>query len=69
MNARCIKYRDTYAAPGSELFAALDAGNKAKAESIYQACEARLRLEQGIRWEFNWAVKRDITRPHHMRGI
>lgn len=46
MNKRSIKYRDTWAAPGSDLFAALEAGDKQKAESIYQACEARLRLEQ-----------------------
>lgn len=40
MNARCIKYRDTWAAPGSQLFEVLDAGDTVRADSIYMECES-----------------------------
>jgi len=36
---RPIPYKDTKAAPGSQLYAALEAGNKTLAERIYQQCE------------------------------
>lgn len=47
MNRRAIKYRDTNAAPGSDLHAALEAGDTQRAEQIYRQCEARLQFEQG----------------------
>lgn len=50
MNKRSIKYRDTWAAPGSDLFAALEAGDTQRADAIYRECEARLKFEQGYRW-------------------
>jgi hypothetical protein len=46
MNHRAKKYRDTHAAPGSQLYAALEAGDKELAERIYQQCEReRIALE------------------------
>jgi hypothetical protein len=46
MNKRSIRYRDTWAAPGSQLHAALTEGNKKLAEKIYQDCEKeRAKLE------------------------
>lgn len=46
MNRRALPYRDTHAAPGSQLHAALEAGDKALAERIYQQCEReRIALE------------------------
>jgi hypothetical protein len=39
MNRRCIRYKDTWAAPGSQLHAALTDGNKKLAERIYLQCE------------------------------
>jgi hypothetical protein len=46
MNKRSIRYRDTWAAPGSQLHAALTDGNKKLAESIYTQCEKdRAKLE------------------------
>ncbi len=46
MHRKAIRYKDTWAAPGSELFAALEAGDSKKAHTIYINCEARLRMEQ-----------------------
>jgi hypothetical protein len=46
MNKRSIQYRDTWAAPGSQLHAALTDGNKRLADSIYTQCEKdRAKLE------------------------
>ncbi|MEZ2310806.1 hypothetical protein AB6809_29600 [Paraburkholderia sp. RCC_158] len=46
MNNRSIRYKDTWAAPGSRLHAALEDGNKKLAEQIYQECEReRAKLE------------------------
>jgi hypothetical protein len=46
MNNKSIKYRDTYAAPGSQLYQALVDDDKAKAAAIYEQCEKdRARLE------------------------
>lgn len=47
MNKRAIKYRDTHAAPGSELFEALEAGDMARADSIYRKCDAEMKLREG----------------------
>lgn len=49
MNKRSIKYRDTWAAPGSQLFEALEAGDMARADRIYKEYEIALRLSQGER--------------------
>jgi hypothetical protein len=49
MNKRSIKYRDTWAAPGSQLFEALESGDAARADRIYKECEIALRLSQGER--------------------
>lgn len=48
MNSKSIKYRDTWAAPGSQLHAALEAGDRVLAEKLYQQGEldARNLLEQ-----------------------
>jgi hypothetical protein len=40
MNRRCIQYRDVKVAPGSDMFAALEAGDTKKAAAIYAQCEA-----------------------------
>ena len=48
MNKRCIKFRDTWAAPGSQLFEALEAGDTARADSIYTECEIALLRSYGI---------------------
>lgn len=56
-HAKCLQFRDTWAAPGSDLYAALEAGDQQKAKQIYDACEARLRKEQGP----TRVVKIDIT--------
>jgi hypothetical protein len=46
MNSKSIKYRDTTAAPGSQLYQALEDGDQAKAKAIYEQCEQDLaRLE------------------------
>jgi dihydrodipicolinate synthase/N-acetylneuraminate lyase len=37
---KCKKYKDTWAAPNSDLYKALEAGDRKKAEAIYQECEA-----------------------------
>lgn len=48
MNKRAIRYRDTWAAPGSQLFEALEAGDMKKAAEIYDRCEHdRVTLECG----------------------
>ncbi len=39
MNHRSIRYRDTWAAPGSQLHAALEDGDTKRAEEIYRQCE------------------------------
>lgn len=39
MNSKSIKYRDTYAAPGSQLHQALTDGDQKKAAAIYEQCE------------------------------
>lgn len=36
---KCIRYKDTWAAPGSALHAALTDGDEKKAKSIYDDCE------------------------------
>lgn len=49
MNSKSIRYRDTYAAPGSQLFEALEAGQTRKANAIYLSCEyQRIALERGV---------------------
>lgn len=49
MNSKSIRYRDTYAAPGSQLFEALEAGQTIKAVDIYLSCEyQRISLERGV---------------------
>lgn len=45
--AKCKRFRDTWAAPGSQLHAALEEGAKAKASAIYNECERSLAKEQG----------------------
>lgn len=39
MNHRSIRYRDTWAAPGSQLHAAIEDGDTKRAEAIYRQCE------------------------------
>lgn len=39
MNKRAIKFRDVWVAPGSECFAALEAGQVIKAMEIVMRCE------------------------------
>lgn len=39
MHAKSKPYRDTWAAPGSQLHEALESGDTARAERIYQECE------------------------------
>ena len=47
MNSRSIRYRDTWAAPGSQLFEALESGDRAKADQIYIKCEIDRRIAEG----------------------
>ena len=51
MNKNCKRYRDTWAAPGSQLFEALEVGNPAKADQIYIECEVQRRIAEGERPE------------------
>lgn len=48
MHVKAKPYRDTWAAPGSQLFEALEAGDAKKAAEIYEECEweARKLLEK-----------------------
>lgn len=48
MNARCIRYRDTWAAPSSQLFEALEAGDVVRANRIYTECEIALYRSYGL---------------------
>jgi hypothetical protein len=43
----CKPFKDTWAAPGSQLHAALEDGDRKKAAAIYDECEKRLAQEQG----------------------
>lgn len=43
MNRNSIRYRDTWAAPGSALYSALEASDTKLAERIYQQCEREAR--------------------------
>jgi hypothetical protein len=46
MNRRSIQFKDTWAAPGSQLHAALTDGNKKLALKIYHECDdAQKKLE------------------------
>lgn len=48
MHVKAKPYRDTWAALGSQLFEALEAGDAKKAAEIYEACEHdRVTLECG----------------------
>jgi hypothetical protein len=69
MHRKSIKYRDTWAAPGSDLFAALEAGDAKKADAIYAACEARLKFEQGYRWEHSRGAVRNPAHVVNPVGI
>jgi hypothetical protein len=42
MHRNCKTYRDVKVAPGSQLYQALEDGDKQKAEQIYQQCEKDL---------------------------
>jgi len=44
---RCIRFKDTWAAPGSALHAALTDGDKPKAIRIYNECERNRAKERG----------------------
>lgn len=46
-NEMCKRFKDTWAAPGSQLYAALEDGDRKKADAIYNECEKRLAQEQG----------------------
>jgi uncharacterized protein (DUF1778 family) len=46
-HAKCLRYKDTWAAPGSQLYEALENGDKAKAEAIYQECEVAFKRLTG----------------------
>jgi hypothetical protein len=46
-HATCKRFKDTWAAPGSQLYAALEDGDRKKAAAIYDECEKRLAQEQG----------------------
>jgi hypothetical protein len=43
MHRNCIRYKDTTAAPGSQLHAALTDKDAPRAEAIYRQCEADAR--------------------------
>jgi hypothetical protein len=49
---KCKRFKDTWAAPGSQLYGALEDGDKRKAAEVYNECEKRLALEQGRRCYF-----------------
>jgi hypothetical protein len=58
MNKRSIRYRDTWAAPGSQLHAALEDGNKPLAEKIYAEWERdRAKLEGSMLKRIDAGVK------------
>jgi hypothetical protein len=46
-HAVCKRFKDTWAAPGSQLYAALEDDDRKKASAIYYECEKRLAIEQG----------------------
>jgi hypothetical protein len=48
MHKNAIRYRDTWAAPGSQLFEAVINAQHALAERIYRECEKRLTDEQKL---------------------
>jgi hypothetical protein len=68
MNKRSIRYKDTWAAPGSRLHAALEDGNKKLAEQIYQECERDRAKLEGARNQCDGCVKGDAIseRGHHV---
>jgi hypothetical protein len=43
MHKKAIPYRDTHAAPGSQLHEALASGDTKKARTIYEQCESDAR--------------------------
>lgn len=43
MHKKAIPYRDTHAAPGSQLHEALTSGDLKKAKQIYEQCESDAR--------------------------
>lgn len=44
---KCRRYRDTWAAPGSQLFEALEAGDRTRADRIYTICEMERSAREG----------------------
>lgn len=67
MNKYSVKYRDTWAAPGSQLFEALMANDMQRAERIYRECEAeRVRLEGRV-WQTHNDPRASV-RPSHYRS-
>jgi hypothetical protein len=47
MHRNCKTYRDVKVAPGSQLYQALEDGDKAKAAAIYEQCEKDLAKLEG----------------------
>lgn len=46
MSTKYLRYRDVLVARGSDLYAALEAGNTKLAERIYKECEAKYRKDK-----------------------
>jgi hypothetical protein len=44
---KCKRFKYTWAAPGSQLYGALEDGDKRKAAEVYNECEKHLAVEQG----------------------
>jgi hypothetical protein len=59
---KCKRYKDTWAASGSALYEALNDGDKAKAEAIYQECEAVAKKLSGAKVTKEYA-------PHQQRVV
>lgn len=47
MHKNSKRYRDTWAAPGSQLFEALESGDSKRAAYIYEVCEKERELREG----------------------
>lgn len=54
MNRRSIQFKDTWAAPGSQLHQALTDGNKNLATKIYHECENNLAKLEGREKKDRW---------------
>lgn len=57
MNSKAIKFKDTWAAPGSQLHQALVDGDINLATKIYHACERDLKKLEGREDKNRWAAE------------